>query len=343
MEEHNNCVYKHTSPSGKVYIGITCTTPSARWRNGSGYSSQPAIANAIKKYGWDNFSHEILAENLTREEATEKEQEYILLFKSNDPKYGYNCTSGGDAKFIVSETTKKKLSESKKRFFELHPEYLEALRLRVIKSYEDKTIQTKISNSMRRVWKDEEYRRRMSKAISDGGKRHYQQHPERSIAVGISAKERWESNEFRKRVCLAMRGIKKTETARANMSAAQKKPVLCVETQDIFPSSYEASVFAGVTKICVCDCCNAKQETAGGYHWRYTCDSEEAWNNKRKSYIDLNKSTIRKRVKCVETNIVYESGYAASIAMGRKSAPSIYDCCRGRRKTAYGFHWEYVD
>lgn len=30
-------VYKHTSPSGKVYIGITCRKPEYRWNHGKGY------------------------------------------------------------------------------------------------------------------------------------------------------------------------------------------------------------------------------------------------------------------------------------------------------------------
>ena len=36
--EKTYCVYKHTSPSGKVYIGMTCKDPpEKRWSNGNGY------------------------------------------------------------------------------------------------------------------------------------------------------------------------------------------------------------------------------------------------------------------------------------------------------------------
>ena len=44
-------VYKHTSPSGKVYIGITCRKPKYRWNNGKGYKEkdQRLFYNAIKK------------------------------------------------------------------------------------------------------------------------------------------------------------------------------------------------------------------------------------------------------------------------------------------------------
>lgn len=32
-------VYKHTTPSGKVYIGITKQKPWQRWNNGNGYKN----------------------------------------------------------------------------------------------------------------------------------------------------------------------------------------------------------------------------------------------------------------------------------------------------------------
>ena len=89
------CVYKHTSPSGKVYIGITCQNPKYRWANGNGYKGQ-GFYYAIQKYGWENFKHEILEENLTEEEACEKEKVYIKLYNSRNKNYGYNRTNGGE-------------------------------------------------------------------------------------------------------------------------------------------------------------------------------------------------------------------------------------------------------
>ena len=89
-------VYKHTAPNGKIYIGMTKQSIDRRSQNGNGYSTQRLFYNAIKKYGWDNFKHEILDDNLTHNEACIKEQYYISYFKSNIRKYGYNITSGGD-------------------------------------------------------------------------------------------------------------------------------------------------------------------------------------------------------------------------------------------------------
>lgn len=44
-------VYKHTSPSGKVYIGITRQKASKRWQAGGGYSYNVHFINAIKNMG----------------------------------------------------------------------------------------------------------------------------------------------------------------------------------------------------------------------------------------------------------------------------------------------------
>ncbi len=89
-------VYKHTSPNGKVYIGITCQKPNERWRGGLGYRHNEYFFRAILKYGWENFTHEILLDNLTKAEACAAESELIATLKSNDDRYGYNLTTGGE-------------------------------------------------------------------------------------------------------------------------------------------------------------------------------------------------------------------------------------------------------
>lgn len=90
-------VYKHTSPSGKVYIGMTSKNPQERWgRNGIAYRPQPVIWSAICKYGWDNIEHEIIASGLQEQEAKALEIALISVYRSRDSKRGYNCTVGGD-------------------------------------------------------------------------------------------------------------------------------------------------------------------------------------------------------------------------------------------------------
>lgn len=108
-------VYKHTAPNGKVYIGITFQEPSRRWRDGvTAYTHNEHFVRAIKKYGWDNFRHEVLFDNLTKEEAEAKEVELIALYKANNPDYGYNISNGGNHAGKHSEVTKLKLSQMRK-------------------------------------------------------------------------------------------------------------------------------------------------------------------------------------------------------------------------------------
>lgn len=87
-------VYRHVSPSGKSYIGITKQRPERRFQNGMGYKTQDSFFRAIVKYGWENFTHEILEEGLTEKEACEKEAYYISVYNSFSPN-GYNTREGG--------------------------------------------------------------------------------------------------------------------------------------------------------------------------------------------------------------------------------------------------------
>lgn len=107
----NYIVYKHTCPSGKVYIGITKQAPNKRWLNGLGYQHNDYFFKAIKKYGWENIKHEILVDNLNEKEAKIKEVELISFYKSNQREYGYNITDGGDGVhgFKHTEETKSKI------------------------------------------------------------------------------------------------------------------------------------------------------------------------------------------------------------------------------------------
>lgn len=69
------------------------------------------LYRAVRKYGWDSFTKEILVDNLTREQGNIKEQYYIKKYKSNNPKFGYNLTVGGDSAITHSKLTVKQAHE----------------------------------------------------------------------------------------------------------------------------------------------------------------------------------------------------------------------------------------
>lgn len=94
---NNFTVYIHHTPNNKVYVGITQKKVFVRWgKDGSGYSNQQLFWRAIQKYGWDNIQHEIVAKNLSKEDACQMEIDLIARYKSNNPDYGYNISFGGD-------------------------------------------------------------------------------------------------------------------------------------------------------------------------------------------------------------------------------------------------------
>lgn len=114
MNKRTWTVYMHTSPNNKTYVGITSKKPTKRWDNGNGYSYNLYFSNAIKKYGWENFKHEIIYKGLTKDEACIREQELIKKYKSNQFKYGYNQSAGGQGgRYGVPFTDEEKAIRSK--------------------------------------------------------------------------------------------------------------------------------------------------------------------------------------------------------------------------------------
>ena len=113
------CVYVHINKAnGKMYVGQTRygDNPNRRWMNGYGYQEGTYFRNAINKYGWNNFEHEIIASYLTKTEADNFETMLIKTLHTNNQQFGYNLTYGGEGSsgYKMSKENKKKISESHK-------------------------------------------------------------------------------------------------------------------------------------------------------------------------------------------------------------------------------------
>ncbi|MCK9394222.1 MAG: GIY-YIG nuclease family protein [Methylobacter sp.] len=100
--KNNFLIYKFTSPSGKSYIGQT-NNLKRRVEEHKLRGKCRAFNAAINKHGFENFTQEILKENLTIEEANYWE---VLLIKEHvtlSPN-GYNLRTGGYSSIPSSET-----------------------------------------------------------------------------------------------------------------------------------------------------------------------------------------------------------------------------------------------
>ena len=88
-------IYRHICKiTGKSYIGQTVGNIEERSRkNGSGYRHNPKLQAAIKKYGWENFDHEVIESGIQSPAlANEREQYWIAYYDSI--KNGYNILPG---------------------------------------------------------------------------------------------------------------------------------------------------------------------------------------------------------------------------------------------------------
>lgn len=254
-------VYKHTSPSGKIYIGITCGKPEKRWAKGEGYVNNPYFYRAIKHYGWNSFRHEIIAAKLSKQEAEEMERQLISQLHSDERPYGYNIDHGGSAIGRASEETKKKMSQSrmghqtseetKRKISKSHkgvpanPAQLAAIRARAElqrgKPLPPET-RAKISETLSGRIRSPEHCKNISKA-----------------KLGHTV-----SDETRVKISKTKRTAASTRRGADNPKA---RAVVCVETGIVYPTVAAAKLATGVQNIS--RCCAGRRKTCGGYHWKY--------------------------------------------------------------------------
>ncbi|MCP1335136.1 GIY-YIG nuclease family protein [Futiania mangrovi] len=112
------CVYLITSPSGKQYVGQTTDRLSARWRSHVWDAlNRPAgcraVAHAIRKYGADAFSVEMLHESDDLDELNRLEAFEIAQRGTLAPG-GYNLRTGGDNSLPSDETRARQTAGLKK-------------------------------------------------------------------------------------------------------------------------------------------------------------------------------------------------------------------------------------
>lgn len=253
MEKYT--VYMHICPNNKIYIGITSQKPTMRWRSGNGYKSNEYFTRAIQKYGWDNFEHIILYENLSKEEAEQKEIELIKKYKTTYNKYGYNVESGGNLNKKISEVTRTKQREA---------------HLGHITKEETKR---KLSNSLKGRQFTEETKKKMS--LSQTGKTHTKETKEkiRYLMLGrpSSRKGIKLSETTKNKISLTKRRnpYQYSVEERKKMSLLRSIPVICIETGTIYYGSKEAERQTKINHRHISECCKNIRKTSGGFHWKY--------------------------------------------------------------------------
>lgn len=277
MNEKNNekyYVYMHISPNGKRYIGIT-QNYLKRWNNGLGYYRNKYFYNAIQKYGWDNFEHIILFENLAKEEAEQKEIELIAHYKSNQNEYGYNHAQGGSVNsgYKLSNETKLKLSNSHKGIhYKRRPiskEHNEKLQEGRKKYYE----KNKFISPMKGKKHSEETKEKMSKSHKNRnidywyGKSFTEEHKNK---ISKSLSGRTLSEEHKKHLSESKKNKPPTRTSKI-IQYSLNNDFICK-----FESIVKAEEITGISRNAISHAVrgHTKGNISNGFIWRYESDSE---------------------------------------------------------------------
>lgn len=224
-------VYIYTFPNGKKYVGQTTLSLAQRAQKGEGYKKSPYVYNAIKKYGWENISKEIIQCN-SEEQMDDLEIELIAKYNTTNRQYGYNLDSGGHVGHHLAEETKQKL-----RDFHLGTKASEETKQKMSESHKANPVS---------YWK---------------GKNFSEEHKKK---IGLSVKG--EKN--------GMYGKHHSEETKQKIGKANSIPVICLETQEIFPSGEAASKSMGLCKNAVGQVICGKAKTSGGFHWMKLSDYE---------------------------------------------------------------------
>ena len=285
--------------------------------------------------------HEILFENLTQEEAEQKEIELIAYYDSTNPSKGYNHSLGGNSSGKHSEATKHLISQKNKG------------------KIRDEEFKKKLSEAHLGKPKSESMRSKVSEyhsvpVICIETKEIYK-------SATIAGKELGIDNSTISKCC---RGDSKgaggfhwmfakdyNENIDVNLlektRSIKHRRVMCVDNGKIYDTVSSAAIDVGVHGSEISACCRGKINSAGELRWLYLEDITE---EKVKELLSIDISYGKQKlIYCVELDKVFKNAKEASEFVGVAES-NIIAVCRGRKghKTAgklpdgTRLHWEYA-
>ena len=229
-------IYAHINKlNKKAYIGITCQTEAKyRWgKDGNHYKAHIKFQNAIKKYGWENFEHVILAENVLGQNIAQLEQKYIADFDSYNN--GYNATPGGERECRYQKRSKKVYQ-------------YDLITLEIINKFES------ISDAARWVETNTDFKSSHKRVIMSISEICNHKYDNRKSCFGYG----W---------CFA----ESFDAVEAYKSNRGDKCVLQYSLDGLFikewPSIAEAERILGINNVGLA--CSGKRKKAGGFKWKY--------------------------------------------------------------------------
>jgi len=155
-------------------------------------------------------------------------------------------------------------------------------------------------------------------------------------AIEDSASTYWEKHPSLSPPILAVRSIRKVPGVYRG-----PKPVIRLDTLEVFNSATDAAKALGSSQGNVSMACRGARAHVKGVPLAYLADYQAGSVPSFKSRQGAHHPHAR-RVRCVETGREFPTVSLAAQELGLSSG-KIVGVCKGRRTTAGGFHWEYVD
>ena len=188
--------------SGRRYVGLTKKTWKQRWNQHVYTATKLAekgwshFANALRRYGKDAFSHEVLEVCGSLEEANAAEVRWIEHFDSTNPERGFNLEKGGshtphpvNGDYRDAPDFREKASARSRKIWE-DPAKRLRISSAVSKAVRTPEVRERISAGMRSLWEDPDYR---ESAVAAAEKRYS------DPAVREKLRRNWDDPDFRER------------------------------------------------------------------------------------------------------------------------------------------------
>ena len=260
-----------TGPTGLKYYGKTGIRPKDAWESGYLFRNNKRLKNDIKQYSFAAFSKEIIAENISLEEAEEVLRQSIRKDKTDNPAFGYNQNSGpkkkkdydvyvlifSNGKKYVGMTSNTVNTRWRKGYRANEPLLAAIAREGGLKNVKKEHFDYPLSR--------ESAERIETTLINYLGTMNPQRGYNRRNGKGLNDSDLYVSQET----------LKKMKYAQADYA----KPVRCIETGEEFFSMSEAA-----RKINQHDArnlhnvCKGRGKTCGGYHWEFVNKDDKKEN-----------------------------------------------------------------
>lgn len=225
--------------NGKRYVGQSRNVQRrlqdhlSNLRHGKHYNAH--LQAAVQKYGIESFETFVL-ERCEEGMLDIRERAWISYYHCTNPEFGFNRESGGNAQKQISEETRARIGEARRK-----------------RQISDET-RARVSKTMRQKWATPETRAKMLK--NHHGRPHT---PEARAKMSEALRQRYANPEARAKLSASRLGKKLTPETRARISQAQLGKKLTPETRSRMSAAHRGMKASPETR--------AKQSEALKLYW----------------------------------------------------------------------------